>query len=138
MNWLSQEEIKRRAAISPEEALNVSIEEWESKCEAVKIGQHVRRGFDYCGLCQRYNPCCSGEGCENCCLYLGDDNIDCCQEYIDCCQEYQDFSDEKSLPNAQAMLNRLYMERGKRYGKEGKETKFDKEVCKKEKVEPRC
>ena len=118
MNWLSTEEIKRRAKESPEEALNVSIEEWMNKCEAIEVKQYVRTGREYCGLCQRHNPKCGGDGCEHCYIYNNDDDIDCCQEY-------QNFCDNKSLPNAQAMLNRLYLERGKRYGKE------TKKVCKK-------
>ena len=120
MNWLSQEEIKRRAEISDEEALNVSIEEWEGKCEAVKNEECARLGSVYCGLCQRHNSSqCGGDGCGNCGIHT--------EGIGNCCQEYVNFCKDKTSPNAQAMLNRLYLERGKRYGKE------PKKECKKEK-----
>lgn len=122
MNWLSQEEIKRRAEISDEEALNVSIEEWEMKCEAVKKGKEVRTGGRYCGVCVRAGNLTGDSDCSKCCLDSGSD--------INCCPEYETFINDETLSNAQAMLNRLYLERGKRYGKPEKE-------CKKEKPELR-
>ena len=122
MNWLSTEEIKRRAKKSPEEALNVSIQEWEDKCETIRTGGEVRVGGYYCGLCARTDY--FDKDCSSCCLDDG-------EGIGDCCQEYQDFFDDKSLPNAEAMLNRLYCERGKMYGK------ATKKEPKKEKVKLR-
>ncbi len=122
MNWLSTKEIKRRAKKSPEEALNVSIQEWEDKCETIRTGGEVRVGGYYCGLCARTDY--FDKDCSSCCLDDG-------EGIGDCCQEYQDFLDDKSLPNAEAMLNRLYCERGKMYGK------ATKKEPKKEKVELR-
>lgn len=125
MNWLSREEIKRRAEISDEEALNVSIKEWEDKCKATRNGEFVRTGGIYCGLCYRHGV--SGKPglhrCSSCILY---------EDYEDrnCCREYKAFMKSSTLSNAQAMLNRLYLERGKRYGQPKKE-------CKKEKPEIR-
>lgn len=111
MNWLSTEEIKRRAEISDEEALHVSIEEWERKCNALEAGIGFSRfGSSYCGLCHRKDYL--DKPCSLCVLQKEHKDNE-----IDCCYEYQAFCENKTLPNAQAMLNRLYLERGKRYGK---------------------
>ncbi len=133
MKWLSTEEIKRRAAISPEEALNVSIEEWEEKCEAIRRGEEARTGGEYCGVCIRANILNDGQHntkCKMCCLNTPG---------VNCCQEYENFVSDETLPNAQAMLNRLYMERGKSYpaGEAQPYKEPKKEPCKEEKPELR-
>ncbi len=129
MNWLSTEEIKRRAKISPEEALNVSVEHWEQICEAIKMGENIatRYSGEECGLCQRYHTAFSGKGCQEC--FLSDK-----EHAWPCCCEWKDFHESHTSNNAQAMLNRLYMERGKIYGRAA--LPYKKE-CKKEEVELR-
>ena len=117
MNWLSQEEIKRRAKESPEEALNVSIEGWEQKCEVLEQGGNVSGHYSTgnCGLCERFHQS-NGRACPGC--VLDDGNAG---KSSACCQEFQNFINSPTLTNAQTMLNRLYLERGKRYGQPKKE-----------------
>lgn len=106
MNWLSQEEIKRRAEISEEEALDVSIEHWEQICEAIRMGESISShyGAYECGFCQRiiFNK---EKKCEDCVLHESNS--------VACCQEWRAFDNNSTLPNAETMLNRLYQEKGK-------------------------
>lgn len=59
--WLTKEEVKRRALISPKEALEVSIEHHQQMfetavpelCAALKA-RVVNMSSEYCGLCYRY------------------------------------------------------------------------------------
>ena len=109
MEWMSTEKIRRRAEISNEEALNVSIEEWIDKCKVSGTSECVRTGSHYCGLCQRQLFLHELESeevvpCNDCVLNTPTKN---------CCIEYEAFLNNRTPENAQAMLNRLYLERGK-------------------------
>lgn len=115
MDWLTEEEIRRRAMISDEEALNVSIEHWEQICRAVEEGVEVKGHYEGndCGLCHRYCP--HFNHCGKC--PLREENSVSVAHYFGtkCCLEWRTFRINKTLENAQTMLNRLYLERGKRY-----------------------
>lgn len=117
MNWLTQKEIKERSK-TVEGALDVSIEHHEQIHEAgreeyLKAQKQELVGVDgdYCGLCQHFK-----DNCSSCFLYNGKNAFGGCK----CCNEWLslNFSTEAEFEaTTQALLNRLYLERGKLIGK---------------------
>ena len=61
MNWLTPEQVKK-AATTPEKALDVSILHWEQICKIseivlLEISSSILRS-DYCGLCTFHDSLC--------------------------------------------------------------------------------